>query len=514
MAMSVTLTIRDGEILRTQQVDVGAHLIGRDPACSLVLGSPDVSRQHARLTFAETTFLVEDLGSTSGTAVNGGWLSSPKRFSYPQTVEFGSVVVRVRSTRTGDTGPVPVEPGEEHISISLTMDATERRTPIIGVTDKAKERLDMLYQLPLELAAEEDLRNLYRRILSRVVDLIPGAKRGALLTVDPGTEKLLLRASIPEDSPPITRTLIKRVASTQQGFIWGDDNMPGMERSESIISLGIRTGMYVPLLWKGQTLGVLCVDNPRHRHAFREEDLQFLISVAHYAAVAVANQVLQEDIASSNRTLQGLLANFSPKLRRKLLQKAREGTLQPGGEHSNVSILMSDLRGFTRVSAMMDSASVLHMLNDYFSVLGDIIFQHDGTIDKFIGDAILAVFGSPEPDEQHALKAVRCAMAMQEAMHSMNAARRAAALPTCELGIGVHTGEVLHGFIGAAERMEFTVIGDTVNKASRYCDGAKPGGIILGNATHLAVGDQIPCTTTRIATKHEGELDAFVVQTG
>jgi adenylate cyclase len=270
--------------------------------------------------------------------------------------------------------------------------------------------------------------------------------------------------------------------------------------------------MYVPMLWKGQTLGVICVDNPKHRAAFRQEDLQFLISVAHYASAAVVNQLLQDDIASSNKTLQGLLANFSPELRRKLLQRARDGSLQPGGEHSNVTILMSDLRGFTRLSATLDSQTVLHMLNDYFGVLGDIIFQHDGTIDKFIGDAILAVFGSPEPDEQHALKAVRCAVAMQEAMQSVNAARRSAGLPCCELGIGVYTGEVLHGFIGASERMEFTVIGDTVNKASRYCDGAKPGGIIMGKATHDSVQDFIAAEETRIPTKHEGDLAAWVVK--
>jgi adenylate cyclase len=301
------------------------------------------------------------------------------------------------------------------------------------------------------------------------------------------------------------------VASQQQGFIWDDQQLQPSDRSESIMNLGIRTGMYVPMLWKGRTLGVICVDNPKHRAAFGQEDLHFLISVAHYASAAVANQLLQDDIASSNRTLQGLLANFSPKLRRKLLQRARDGSLQPGGEHSNVTILMSDLRGFTRISAELDSQTVLHMLNDYFGVLGDIIFQHDGTIDKFIGDAILAVFGSPEPDEQHAEKAVRCAVAMQEAMRSVNTARRSAALPVCELGIGVHTGEVLHGFIGAAERMEFTVIGDTVNKASRYCDGAKPGGIVMGRATHDVVQDLVQCQETRVTTKHEGDLAAWVV---
>src|SRR5262245_2589422 len=84
MSMTVTLTIRDGEVVRAQQVGLGAHLVGRDPACSVVFTSPDVSRQHARITMAEKSFLVEDLGSTSGTAVNGGWLSSARRFTYPQ----------------------------------------------------------------------------------------------------------------------------------------------------------------------------------------------------------------------------------------------------------------------------------------------------------------------------------------------------------------------------------------------------------------------------------------------
>jgi adenylate cyclase len=517
MSTGVTLTIRDGEIVRSQTVDLGAHPVGRDPSSSVVLTSPDVSRQHARLTLGEKSFLVEDLGSTSGTAVNGGWLSSARRFAYPQTVEFGSVVVRVRPPAGAPPGPggmetLTTEDGtDDKVSISVVMDATEHRTPIAGMADQVAKRLDMLYHFPLELAAEQDLRSLYKRILTKVMEVIPGAKRGALLTVDPGTEKLLLRASIPEDSPPITRTLIKRVASQKEGFIW-DDDQRATDRSDSIVSLGIRTGMYVPMLWKGQTLGVICVDNPKNRAAFRQEDLQFMISVAHYAAAAVANQVLQDDIASSNRTLQGLLANFSPKLRRKLLQKARDGSLQPGGENSNVSILMSDLRGFTRTAATLDSRTVLHMLNDYFSVLGDIIFQHDGTIDKFIGDAILAVFGSPEPDEQHALKSVRCAVAMQEAMRSINAARRSAALPTCELGVGIHTGEVLHGFIGAAERMEFTVIGDTVNKACRYCDGAKPGGILMGRATHDIIRAHIACEETRVPTKHEGDLVAWAVR--
>ncbi len=432
------------------------------------------------------------------------------RLRYPQVVEIGSVAVNVSADAPQHHTTEAPAPQEDDVKITITMDATGRGAlPIKGVAEQLAQRLAMLYDLPLQFAAEPDLAKLYKLILTRLMELVPGAKRGALLIIDPPTGKLALRASIPEESPPISRTLIKRAAERQQGFIWSDDQERDM--AASMINLQIRTGMYVPLLWKEQTLGVLCVDNPKHRAVFRDEDLQFMVSVAHYAAAAVANQLLQDDIETNNRTLQHLLANFSPKLRKKLLQKSREGRLQPGGEKSEVTILMSDLRGFTVMSANLDSEAVVAMLNDYFSVLGDIIFQHDGTIDKFIGDAILAVFGSPEPDRDHALKAVRAALAMQKSIAGINERRRAKNLPCCDLGIGVDTGEVLHGFIGAAERLEFTVIGDAVNKASRYCDGAAAREIVLGPGTYEAVRAKIPARNKTIASKHEGGLDAWLV---
>ncbi|HEY2572621.1 MAG TPA: adenylate/guanylate cyclase domain-containing protein [Verrucomicrobiaceae bacterium] len=488
----------------------GTYVFGRDPGCDFVLAAVDVSRRHARLRLEESSFEIADLGSTSGTKVQGHALTRPLKLRYPQLVEIGSVAVNVSAEAPMAHAPQDHAHPEADVKITMTMDATEKGTlPTKGLAEQMAQRLAMLYDLPLQFGAEADLAQLYNLILTRVMELIPGAKRGALLVLDPSSGKLAVRASVPENDPPISRTLIRRAAEKQQGFIWGEDQET--DRAMSIVNLQIRTGMYVPLLWKGQTLGVLCVDNPQHRAAFRQEDLQFMVSVAHYAAAAMANQLLQDNIASHNRTLHHLLANFSPKIRHKLLEKSRQGRLQPGGEKSEVTILMSDLRGFTLASAKLDSEMVVAMLNDYFSVLGDIIFQHDGTIDKFIGDAILAVFGSPEPDEEHALKAVRAAIAMQNAIAVVNDRRRAAALPCCGLGIGVHTGEVLHGFVGAAERLEFTVIGDTVNKASRYCDGAGEGEIVLGPKTHEQIKLKIPAHRKTIVTKHEGEMEGWVV---
>src|SRR5207247_7813747 len=139
-----------------------------------------------------------------------------------------------------------------------------------------------------------------------------------------------------------------------------------------------------------------------------------------------------------------------------------------GGTRSEVTVLCSDIRGFTRIARDLEPDEVVDLLNAYFARLIPILFSHDGTVDKFVGDAILAVFGSPDPDDDQYRKAVRAAWKMQAAIRDLSAQRAAAGEVCCGVGIGIHCGEVVHGFVGSADRMEFTVIGDAVNYASRY----------------------------------------------
>jgi adenylate cyclase len=256
---------------------------------------------------------------------------------------------------------------------------------------------------------------------------------------------------------------------------------------------------------------VLCLDNSNTSSRFHDEDLQMLVAAAQHSALAISNHRLREELQSNATLVERLLTNFSPAIRRRLLAKARRGRLRLGGEVSEVTILASDIRGFTRIAATMDAEDVVDMLNSYFSALVEAIFRHDGTVDKFIGDAILAVFGSPEPDEEQHAKAVCAAVAMQEALAEVNAARRARGQVICELGIGVHCGSVLHGFIGSEERMEFTVIGDAVNKTSRYCDGAAAGQVLISPELHQRVWKMVRAESASIPTKHEGVLPVFRV---
>jgi adenylate cyclase len=151
------------------------------------------------------------------------------------------------------------------------------------------------------------------------------------------------------------------------------------------------------------------------------------------------------------------------------------------------------------------------MLNEYLSVLVPVIFAHNGTIDKFMGDAILAIFGSPEADPKHHENALRAAVEMQAAVMKLNQARQLRGAPCRDFGIGIHCGEVVHGFVGTSNRMEFTVIGDAVNRAERYCAAAAEREVLISPELHEHVWRFVETEQASIPTKHEGNLVAYRV---
>jgi adenylate cyclase len=152
------------------------------------------------------------------------------------------------------------------------------------------------------------------------------------------------------------------------------------------------------------------------------------------------------------------------------------------------------------------------MLNDYYNRLLPIIFAHGGTVDKYVGGAIVAVFGSPKSDPKQHENAVRSAMDMQEAMRTLNQRRAAQGKTTCEIGIGVDLGEVVHGFIGVLDRMEYTVIGDAVNCAARYRDEACGGEVLISPQVYQQVWEIAESSPVSVKTEHEGNLPGFYIK--
>ena len=370
------------------------------------------------------------------------------------------------------------------------------------------ERLAQLSELTWEFGTRSQLEAMLRKAVEQLLRIIKTAERCAILVNDTTGTELLLKAHGPLGTiPMISMTSARRAIVEQQGFIWVRGEDLSLSQKESTAE----SGMYVPLVVNKQAIGVICLDSSTSTQSFAKDDLLLVNSLGHQLALAIANHNLQQTLQQNATVLQRLLTNFSPQVRTRLLQRAQMGRLGLGGEKSVVTILCADIRGFTRLSASLQTEDIVSLLNEYFAALIDCIFRHDGTIDKFVGDAILAVFGSPEADPDHCSKAVIAGVEMQEAMSEVSRRRLSRGDVACQIGVGIHTGEVLHGFIGSPERMEFTVIGDTVNRAARYCDAAKASELLISPDVHERVWKLTEAEQVSISTKHEGDFLAYRV---
>ena len=516
--MRIRYRYRDNERLFDQLVE--SVIIGRPrPGVHVDIDlTPDlrVSRPHARISLVDGQYWIEDLNSANGTVVDGQPIRGlgMVRMEAGQKIAISDTIIEVELPQARTDLPHRWEAAERtmvdtHDNLLDIAESIDAATPVFGagrpIDPERAQGLALLYELPLRFGEETELDTLFQTIIERLIDIIPAASRGALLLEDQASGELLLKAHIPAGQPAVSISLASRAILRRQGFIWRQ----GSDPSQSQLLSRSKAGMYVPLIWKGRVIGVACVDNSDGGTLFTRDDLRLMLAVAHYAAMAAMQNQLQSELRRNAALLARLLTNFSPKLRERLLSRAAHGRLRLGGEKSEVVILQSDIRGFTRLTSGMDTDDVMEMLNDYFSALADAIFAYDGTIDKITGDAIFAVFGCPEPDPLRHEKALRAALAMQSATAAISDKRRHRGQATCTIGIGVHCGEVLHGFIGSNDRMELTVIGEAANWTSRYCDGAAGGEILISPALHQHLWRHVDAEFTTIKTKHEGPLGAY-----
>lgn len=183
------------------------------------------------------------------------------------------------------------------------------------------------------------------------------------------------------------------------------------------------------------------------------------------------------------------------------------------GERREVTVLFCDVRGFTPLSERLSPEEVVLLLNDFYNLMIETTFKHDGTLDKFLGDAVMAVFGAPLAHPDHSARAIRTALAMQEGIVGLNERRARDGKEPIAVGIGVSAGEAVAGTVGTEDRMEYTVIGDSVNLAARLESNAKPGQILISHRTYERVRDLVdarPLGRIRVKGKEE-EVEVYEV---
>ena len=474
--------------------------------------TPDstVSRRHARLTLESGVYLLEDLGSKYGTFVNDRKIIHQVKLKPGDQIKLGQTVLEVFIPEAGIlTSSVSASESTPNLLLDVEAD--------LASLEAARRRLMVFYELGTALGTVQAVEPLLKTVVEYLCKVISDAHRGAVLLME--GEGLDLKAFVPEQfKPAVSLNLANLAIESREALIWrrGKPGKTGM-LSDSVIRHGTQSAMYAPLIWQDEVLGVVFVDNFMSKGAFDDDDLRLLMAIANQAAMFVKNHALQQDLRHQEVVRSNLLRQFSPQVAERLEGLLKDTSrLRLGGKRADpVTILASDVRGFTSLTAEMEPNEVVTMLNELFSACIPIIFKHNGTVDKYVGDAILAVFGSPDPDERQWENAVRAALEMQQAIDRLGERRAARGLPVCPVGIGIHTGAVLHGFIGSEEHMEFTVIGDAVNRADRYCDGAGPSEVIISPAVFEHVSGLVEVSARTITSKHpdtESALEAYLVK--
>jgi len=492
------------------------NTIGRHPDNTLQILDRIVSKEHAQIIRQpDGRFLFRDLGSLNGSFFRGERLTE-------RVLEEGDEVV-LGSTTLKYVEQTATDSLLEKVTISPTVTETmirqrlkpppssreflpEKEILDVEVLRQDYEKLRLGHELGRSIGLEVNLDVLLEKIIMKAFDLIP-ADRGVILLMENGTPEPRIAKSREGKTERIvlSKSILNEVVQNKAAVLSSDATMDSrFSSAQSVIMQGIRSTMTVPLIHHDELLGIMHLDSMIATNAFVEKDLQIFASIASQAAVAIHNSNLARTIEHEAKTR----AQFQRLLSPNLVDQVVTGKLQleKGGALSEVTMLFSDIRGFTSMSESRAPQEIVRLLNEYFELMVDVLFKYEGTLDKFVGDEIVALFGAPVPMPKAELKAVECALDMMKALKEFNRMRVDEGQPEIHVGIGINTGQVVTGAIGSSRALQYTAIGDAVNTASRLCSVAKAGEVILSEATYLKLKHEVaavPLPPVRLKGKSE-----------
>jgi len=493
---------------QTRSVELQRHnTLGRHPSNSVQLLDRIVSKNHCHIDEDSGGYILKDLGSLNGTFVNGQRIYDTHFLHPGDEVTLGSTRVLfsaeqpASSNPTGGTDPlqqsqpgrVTMSPGvvESHVRAKLAQEAEEKFLPEHLFHDVAGlrvdyERLRVSFELTRAIAGELDVDRLLEKILATAFELL-GADRGVVLLLDDGGDLqprcVRTKKGDPGEEVALSSTIIAQVLRERSAVLSSDARVDArFKGAQSIIMQGIRSSMAVPLIHTNELLGVMVLDSQVAANAFRHKDLQLTQALANQAAVAIQNSLYARKIEQEAVTRQRFERLLSPAIAE--LVVSGEVEVEKGGQLRDTTVFFSDIRGFTAMSETRSPEAIVAMLNEYFELMVEVVFRYEGTLDKFIGDEIMALFGAPVAHEDDAYRAVKVAVEQLKVLRTWNEKRVAAGQPDVQVGIGINSGELVAGYLGSSRALEYTVIGDVVNTAARLCSKAKAGEIIISRDTY------------------------------
>jgi len=520
--------------------------VGRAESNDLVLRETSVSRRHAMLSPSlEGSWMVRDLGSANGIFLNGKNVrESPLKDS--DVMNIGEYSLRYESMESqilltqaaaklparltmvmslkdvnsalnmgkqdavaAAAAPAPIPrapamtPGAERSQLESRLKALEHENRLF----------ELLYQVSRALGDLQSVEEVVNSVLELVLK-VEGVERGyAMLSDDKGGFQpavIRYRKELGPDSGRLpqmilSQAIIKQVTQGGVPLLVQDVRMdPRLASSKSIALGGMQSAMCAPLKGGDKLYGLLYVDNLVKRGMFSQEDLNIFSVIATQAGLAVDRVRGREEMAKQSQQRSALERFLSPGVAQKIAAEAAD--IQLRGETQALTVMFADIRGFTSMAEKMTPEETVEILNEFFNAMSDRIFAHEGTLDKFLGDGLMCLFGAPLSKGTDAINAVRTAVEMQQTLQMLNKDFE----KPLHMGIGINTGRAVVGYMGATRRMDYTAIGDVVNVASRLCAAATPNQVLVAAATQAEFGSELP--TRKLApVKVKGKAEPIEV---
>ncbi|MEP7175146.1 MAG: adenylate/guanylate cyclase domain-containing protein [Gemmatimonadales bacterium] len=487
-------------------------VVGRGLATDIAIYDPTISRRHAELIVGADEVQLRDLNSSNGTCINGARVTSG-RLAVDDFVTFGKVSFRVAGT--GPAMPAVQRPAisaedgpaggqivrQLVVSGGVPPGITSRDGPAAGqlrvtaATGEARQavKLQMLLEVSQKLSAELDLDRLLRAVVDTTFEIM-SVDRVTIVLRDEASGQMVptISRSRLGDAPPfqIPSSIADKVVQERVAVVTQNAPADARFRGQSILLQSVRSAMCSPLMASGNhLLGLLYVDNLTTTNTFTDEDLQFLVAFSGLAALGIKNSRYADQIRREATVRANFERYFAPNVAADIAQQ--QDAIRQGGERRATTVLFSDIRGFTAIAESIGPDAIALLLSEYFTEMVDVIFEHGGTLDKFIGDAIMALWGAPIAHADDPDRALRAAVAMQHAIAQLNERWASQGRVEIGVGIGINHGDVFAGNIGSHRRLEYTVIGDAVNVAARLCAEAGSGEILVSEAMLGAVREQV-----------------------
>lgn len=388
----------------------------------------------------------------------------------------------------------------------LSMESASATPEEIKVLKRKAVMLELLFEMSRTLGTVFDLKEIFEKATDLIFRGTPADRVVALLADETVDGKILdyslfqIGAKTRDaqfqnltDKLTVSRTITQRVMREKVALLSQDAKTDAQfSGAESIVAQGVRSTICAPLITESNVHGVIYADRLDPFAAFSPDHLELISAVAAQTAVTVETvrahkRLAREEVARAN------YSRFMPEYVVKQLLENPD-SFRLGGVNQKITVLFADIRGFTSFSETENPERVVGLLNRYFTAMTEIIFEHGGTLDKYIGDGLMAIFGAPTATPVDAVNAVKAAVAMQKRLITLNEELRQEGYSPVKVGIGLHTGVATIGYVGSEQRSEYTAIGDTVNLAARLEQNAVGGQILVSEATVSAAGNIFPVT--------------------